>query len=258
MNIIFLFSGTARTFPFNNDSSKRRTKILESYNKYIFTEKFKSLYNYKIYISTDDIHVEDTINYFNINNIGNIHLLNTDFYLKQPKMKTTNIQKYLNKYINKDWTNHQKYENSIHQHYKILDCYNLLKNDEEMFQKYDYIVRLRMDVEINNNILDILSFFTKNIELQIVLCWDFFALGKPKIMHCYCSGLDNNYGEYCYNTCLPDKLPIMHDYSKLEKFKWTYAAERQLFEMMFEYCNQNELDINKSIKSNNFCKIIRA
>jgi hypothetical protein len=172
-------------------------------------------------------------------------------------MKTTNIQKYLNKYNNKDWTNHQKYEKSIHQHYKILDCYNLLKNDEEMFQNCDYIVRLRMDVEINNNILDILSFFTKNIELQIVLCWDFFALGKPKIMNCYCSGLDNNYGEYCYNTCLPDKLPIMNDYSKLEKFKWTYAAERQLFEMLFEYCNQNELDINKSIQSNNFCTIIR-
>ena len=75
MSIIFLFTGNARTFPFNIYHNMRNAEILDSYNKYIFTDKFKSLYKYKIYISTDDIHLSDTIYYFS-ENIGNIHLLN--------------------------------------------------------------------------------------------------------------------------------------------------------------------------------------
>ena len=257
MNIIFLFSGNARSFPFNIENCKRNNNILDSYNKYLFTKEFKESYKYKIYFSTDDIHLEDTINYFSSNNIGNIHLLNTNFYLKDIDNKTENINKYFHKYNNKDWSNHQKYDNSIEQHYKILDCYNLLKNDKNI-EKYDLIIRLRMDVEININILDIISLFTKKPNLEIALCWDFFAIGKPKIMECYCTGLNNNYGNYNYQVKIPDNLPIMQDYNYLDKHRWTYAPERQLFEMLFEYCNNNNLDINEVIENTNFCFIIRC
>ena len=255
-NIIFLFSGESRTFPFNIDQNKRKTCILDSYNKYIFTDKFKSLYKYKIYISTSDIHLDDTINYFSKNNIGNIHLLDTDFYLKTPKNKTENLKKYLDLYNNKDWSNYQKYDHTISQHHKILDCYNLFKNDNNT-ENYDYIIRIRMDIEIKQNIIDVLSLFIQNPELKIIMDWDFFAIGKPKIMECYCTGLNNNYGNYNYQVKVPDILPIMHDYHYLDKYRWTYAAERQLFEMLFEYCNNNYLDINKSIKSIEISTIIR-
>lgn len=46
MSIIFLFTGNARTFPFNIYYNMRNAEILDSYNKYIFTDKFKSLYKY--------------------------------------------------------------------------------------------------------------------------------------------------------------------------------------------------------------------
>lgn len=46
---IFIFC-QSRTSPFNLDISKRNLDILESYDKYIFTQKFKETYNYKIYI----------------------------------------------------------------------------------------------------------------------------------------------------------------------------------------------------------------
>ena len=115
-----------------------------------------------------------------------------------------------------------------------------------------------MDVEITYSILDILYMFEENSELEIILDWDFFAIGKPKIMDCYCSGLNNNYGNYNYQIDVPDNLPIMYDYKHLDRFRWTYAPERQLFEMLFEYCNNNNLDINKSIKSVNCFFIIRS
>jgi len=255
--IVFLLTGESRTFPFSLDNQKRNINILNSYNKFIFTDKFKLLYNYKLYISTDDIHLHDTISYFSVNNIGNIHLLDANFYLTEPKNKTENINIYFDKYNNKDWMNHQKYDGSIFQHYKILDCYNLFKNTEPL-ENCDYIIRLRMDIEITNNIIDILYLFEENPELEIIVDWDFFAVGKPKIMDCYCSGLNNNYGNYNYQIDVPDNLPIMYDYKDLDRFRWTYAPERQLFEMLFEYCNNNNLDINKSIKSVNCFIIVRS
>ena len=67
----------------------------EALNNYY---EFKTLYDYKLYISTDDINLHDTISYFSVNNIGNIHLLNTGFYFIEPKNKTENINIYFDKY----------------------------------------------------------------------------------------------------------------------------------------------------------------
>jgi hypothetical protein len=115
-----------------------------------------------------------------------------------------------------------------------------------------------LDVEIHKNILDVLSMFDQNPELEIVLDWDLFAVGKPDIMKCYCSGLNNKYGTYNYNTDVPDELPVMQNYKHLDKHRWTFAPERQLFEMLYEYCNTHRLDINKSINSVKFCTIVRC
>ena len=265
MTIIFLFSGESRTSPFsfNLENRMRSNPILDSYDKFIFTDKFKSLYNYKIYITTDDIHLENTRTYFSNTNIGNIHLLNpncpTDVYVKgDPKNKISNISEYLDKYNNQDWSYYQKYTNSIYQNYKILDCYNLFKNDkEENNICCDYIIRMRLDTEITMDICDIIKMFELNHKLQIVMAWDFFAIGKPEIMECYCTGLNNKYGTYNYDVPLPNVLPIMNDYNYLDKKRWRYAAERQLFEMLFEYCVINNLNINESIKSIDIINLIR-
>jgi len=254
MSIIFLFSGNARTSPFNLDVSKRNNSILQSYNDYLFTEEFKSLYNYKVYITADDVHLRDTIDYFTPNHIRNIHILDTGFYLNPIEHKTKNVDFYLEKYNNKNFENCSKYENSIYQHHKILDCYNLFRNDKETAL---FIIRIRLDVIIEKNILDILNLFKSDPELQTYCSWDFMSVGKPDIMNCYCTGLENNYGNYSYKTNVPRFLPIMHDYNDTDRIRWTYAPERQLFEMLFEYCNNNNLDINKSIKSDNYCNIVR-
>jgi hypothetical protein len=255
MSIIFLFSGNARTSPFNINIEKRSQEILKSYNENLFTEKFKSLYSYKIYITADDVHLEETINYFKPENIGNIHIMDTEYYLKPITNKIPNADIFVKQYTNKDFKNCKKFDNSINQHHKILDCYNLFRNDA--IEKPLFVIRIRMDVAINKNILDILDLFNIHPELQIYCSWDFMSVGKIDIMNCYCTGLENNYGNYTYKTPLPPVLPIMNDYNKLNKYEWTYAAERQLFEMLFEYCNNNNLDINKSIMSEFYCEIIR-
>jgi hypothetical protein len=245
--IIFLFSGNARTFPFGPNNEKRNQEILDSYNKFIFTEKFKNLYEYKIYISTDNINIEDTINYFSINNIGNIHLQDTNYYLNDINNKIPDINYFLDIYSKNHDNNYSKFENAIYQHHKILCCYNLIRNDN--VNDYDYIVRLRMDIKINIDIIDVLDLFQNKTELELIMDWDRVAIGTPKIMNCYCTGLENNYGNYKNLTNVPDILPIMQDYKIVDYNIWMYAPERQLFEMLFEYCNNNNLDINKIINS---------
>jgi hypothetical protein len=256
--IIFLFSGTSRTYPFGLNYKKRNQEILDSYNKFLFTEKFKNLYEYKIYISTDNLHLIDTINYFSINNIGNIHLHDTNFYLHNINQLTPDVNYFLDIYNKNHDKKYIKWESSIYQHYKILCCYNLLRNDN--LNDYDYIVRLRMDTKINVDILDILDLFQNKPELELFMSWDLAAIGTPKIMNCYCTGLENNYGNYKNLTNVPDILPIIYNYKNLNFYIWMYAAERQLFEMLFEYCNNNNLDINKVINGfgrDYFCSIVR-
>ena len=248
MNIIFLFSGQSRTSPFSHKG--RSNEILNSYNQYLFTDNFKKMFNYKVYVSTDDIHLQDFRNYFG-DKIGNIHLLNTEFYQKQIENRCQPIDTYLEKYNRKDFTGFWKYEGSIHQHYKILDCYNLYRNDG--FPPCDFIVRIRMDTKMTSNFTEILMNFILNPKLQLIMDWDFFAIGRPDIMKCYCTGLENNYGNYTFQTPVPDEPPIMPDYNIIEKGQWTYAPERQLFEMLFEYCNNNGLNIKETIKERIFC-----
>jgi hypothetical protein len=105
-----------------------------------------------------------------------------------------------------------------------------------------------MDRKFPMNIIDAIKLL-ENSKLEILMYWDMFAVGKPSIMKCYCNGLNNNYGNYYYQTTVPENLPIMPDYHILDRCIWAYAPERQLFEMLFEYCNQNNLDINETIKS---------
>ena len=255
--VIFLFSGQSRRSPFSIKNKEGRClEILNSYNKYIFTQEFKSKYNYQVFISTDDIHLSDTINYFSIENIGNIHLLDTNYYYKNICSKVKDVSFYLNSYNKKDFGVCWKYNNSIYQHHKILDCYNMIRNSEQ-FDNVDYIVRLRFDIKINKDISSLITKLETNSNLQIILSWDLVAIGKPEIMDCYCTGLENNYGNYHYNVIIPKELPVMKDYHIIDKNRWTYAPERQLFEMLFEYCNNNNLDINNAIFHSEFAIIMR-
>jgi hypothetical protein len=40
---------------------------------------------------------------------------------------------------------------------------------------------------------------------------------------------------------------MCHDYKKLDRIRWTYATEVQLFEILFQYCNKlNLVSMNSS------------
>jgi len=257
-NIIFLFCGESRCNPLSHNNNKQYN-ILDSYNNLIFTELFKTKYNYKIFITTDDIHLENTFNFFGKDKIVNIHLLNTGFYHKPIKNNIRNIDYYLNIYNQNDFSYYWKYENSIRQYYKVLDCYNLFKNEKNI--KYDYIVRIRLDIVFTENILNILNNFN-DLNIELLTDWDFFSIGKSLIMDYYCRTLENKYGKYNFSAILENiNFPnICKDYLNLknnENARWRYAAEIQLFDALFEYCNINNYNINEKLKPISCCFIQR-
>lgn len=150
------------------------------------------------------------------------------------------------------------YKNSIYQHYKLLLLFNMLSD----YKSYKYIVRLRLDIKFNNNILDLINILNNNNNLQLIIHYDLFAIGRPNIMNCYCNGLNNNYGKYNFDSKLNKNPKWLPDYNKNKTKKdwihrWTYAPEIQLFEQLFEYCINNNFNINDTILSDNICEIIR-
>ena len=241
--LIFIISGQSRTSPFSH--LNRNMSILDSYNKYIFTDELKNTYDYKVYITTDDIHLQDTIDYFG-KNLGNIHLLNTGYYMKNVDNEINDVNIFMDKYLNKDFNGYDKYENSIYQHHKILDCYNLYTHDNKHRDiNNDIIIRMRLDTIFHSDIMNNLKLLQENTTYQIIMHWDFFAIGKYSIMKEYCNGLNNNYGNYNFNADLSNiNNPLIcmpYHYKTLGRKMSTYCPEVQLFEILFEYCNNNNL-----------------
>lgn len=256
--IAFLFSGQSRCNPLSHNSNKCNT-IIESYNKYIFTEYFKKNYLYDIFISTDDTHLSNTLDYFGIDNVKNIHLLNTGFYKEEITWPLPCIDQFIDKYRREDKYGRQSYEGSIYQHYKIYDCFNLLENYTSCYD-YDYIIRLRLDTIFDYDVSEYIKYLDENINVHILTRWDFFAIGKPDIMKYYCCSLKNRYGTYNFNTNIDDidyigfcndNRHFEDNYKDLKNnnlHRWTFAPEIQLFETLFEFCNKHGLDINETIK----------
>ena len=255
-NIIIFFTGQFRTNPLSNNSNVSN-KIIESYNKFLFTHEFKQKYNYKIFISTDDINLDSVINYFGKENICNIHCDNNNWYLKEINNKILPIDIYLDTYKSQDcWKDHLQYSNSINQYYKLLDSYNLYENENLI--DCDFILRIRPDIYLKRNILDMFNILENNSNIELVTQWDFISAGRPEIMKYYLNTLNNGYGSFKFNEKLKNiknieeiKYPfynlIFNDFKVIDEYRWAYAPEIQLFECLFRYYNDNTDIINEKI-----------
>jgi len=261
--VAIVFSGQSRCNPLSHPPHIAMQEIItKSYVDFFFTENFKAKYDYDIFISTDDIHLTNAYNFFGLN-LKNIHLFNTGYYSTKIENDIPPIEDYFNKYNLNDFSNFQKYDNSIYQYYKLFDAYNLLKNYKlKNNVNYDFIIRSRLDTKYQNNITDYLTFLEENEKCKMFGHWDFFAVGRADIMDIYCSAIDNNYGTY-FN---PTRNNSVHSliscgaYNNLlneQAFVWKFAPEIQLFEILFEYCDKNNLIIDETIKECCACEIVR-
>jgi hypothetical protein len=263
-----LFTGNTRSNPLGFSKSPNGD-ILEGYKNNIFNNEFKEMFDYDIFISTDDIHIQNTISFFGFEHIKNIHILNSitgaeQYYLNDYlNYKIAPENYYLSNYLQQNFMDCIKYPNSILQNYKILDAYHLLQQYEEKYNvKYDYIVRIRLDLIFKFNIMSAFNKLIKNPNLQIIGHHDFVFIGKSDIMRFYCTSLNRSYGKYNFNETnhlFNNNLIGYNHYNEwkqIDSKRWTYAPEVQAWETLFEYCKLNNLDIDITINSMFLCEYV--
>lgn len=141
---------------------------------------------------------------------------------------------------------YDKYEGSIYQHYKLFDAYNLLLNDNDVLQQCTLICRIRLDVVVNINILELINKFV-NPKCEIVCHWDVFAIGRTGIMGCYLMALIKN-GFYTNRIKMPHNLIIPNYETSYDKHRWSYAPEIQLIKSVCYYCIKHKFNIMDAIK----------
>ena len=247
--VAFLFSGQSRTNSLNHKYRKDNL-VCESIQKNVLTNEFKNKYKYDIFISTDDLHIENTFNFFGKENIKNMHFFDTGYYLNEISYNIKSYDEMLVRYKNHNFEDNQIYENNVCQYYRLYDCYNLLCNYANV-NDYDYIIRIRLDSVINVNItryLECLDLYEKKLLFGFR---DEFGIGRVDIMHEYAllvkTLADYKIDDNRYNFIGNEGLITSSEYYQLERKRWNYAAETQLYERLFKYCNRKGYSIDDSI-----------
>lgn len=261
-NICFLFSGQIRKNSLKNDVSD--DNILNSY-KNIFNDAIKEKYNCDIFISTDIIDIDKTLNYFGKECVKNIHCSDNNFYLNPISSNIIDVNYYLDLYL-KNIIPGQGYwidTRAVYQFHRLYDCFNLVENYISI-DNYDYIVRLRLDTVFCNNLLDYFEKLDFEKDVYLYGMQDYFAVGRSIIMKEYCTlikkfGLYNKFHTKKYYNFKSNLIDTDHFYNEENKLQWSYSPEYQVFECLFDFCDKNNLDIDTSIKHcfTHMCTIYR-
>ena len=165
-----------------------------------------------------------------------------------PRSEIPDVREFLDSYLNQDFEQKDVYRNSIYQHHKILDCFNMARESKE-FTEFDVIVRIRPDTAPKYNIIPFLRSMAEQPGPRICMAWDLFAAGSPDVMTFYCTGLERDYGKIKGWTSFDEPPQLVLDYATMKRKRWTYAPERQLFEMIFRYIRKRGLSVNDVIIS---------
>jgi hypothetical protein len=164
--IAILFNGQMRANSLNPEY-KSDTLILDSIAKYFINDEFKSKYEYDIFISTDNnIDIKHTNAFFG-NNLKNIHIIETDWYLHECRHSIPEYKYYHDKYINIDFKGYNNCVESLYSLYRLYDAYNLMKNYiMDTNTQYNYIIQIRPDLRLMKNFVPLFNILdTTNIQV---------------------------------------------------------------------------------------------
>lgn len=258
--IAILFSGQAREnglgYNIVNDITEDMKEkclhdILESYSKNFFTSEFKENIEYDIFISTDSIDIEKTLNFFGKDNVKNIYLSDSNHYLNPIQSKLNSTEFYIKRLYEITDDNYVRYPNGIYQYHRMAHCFELLTNYTKA-EDYDYIIRSRLDTVYEYNIYEHIKQLNNNPSIIYMGNDDAYGIGRPDIMKVYFN-LINNFGTY-HNHYLRNNFEnsIIHIITWKQHLindakRWRYAS-LQLSESLYQYCDDNNLDIDTSLK----------
>jgi len=193
--IVIVLTGQLRT---NNCcfGDDKDNIVSDSFKTYFINDELKNNYDYDIFISTDKIDIEKTLNYFGKDHLKNIFTSDDNKYLIPIKSEIQSLQYYLDRYNKKDFKNNTKYTNvvpQLYRHYNALNMINnynnlvilLIENNKLRFrlndysdfedgkerwvysdelQRWEYLYNYVINKKLNlNNTINILDIIDKNV-----------------------------------------------------------------------------------------------
>ena len=240
--IAFLISGQMRSsslHPSIND-----TTIIDSWTSNIFTETFKSKYDYHVYISTDSISNEKARVYFE-DHLINTHITERDEYLENWNINKMPYDYYHKIYEKIDYGGHMNFIYAAYQYYRMYCAYKMMKEYiKRNGVEYTYIVRLRPDSQMMQDIITLFNIL-ETTEVQFIteheqLCIMTYKLkGVLKLVKYFGSYIDSVYKKNIYNF-MTRTIPAIFDERVM-----MYAPEKQFIDHVYYTITGLNLDFFK-------------
>jgi len=160
--IAIMLTGQIRTNGLSKLSND--TTILDSIRQNLLNDIFKDHYDYDIFISTDQIDINKTIEYFGIN-LKNINITEENWYYNPILTEVESYEYFYNKYLDTIQKMHEyrSHIESFYQNYRIYCGYKMIiDNEQKTNTNYDYYIKIRLDSRIMQDFTQIMLLINKN------------------------------------------------------------------------------------------------
>lgn len=249
--IAIMLTGQMRTNGLSNDSND--TIILDSIKKYLLNNTFKENFEYDVFISTDQIDINKTKEYFG-NNLNNINLTEKNWYYNPISVEVESYEYFYNKYLDiiKNKPEYNSYIGPFYQNYRIYCCYKMIiDNEEKTNTHYDYYIKIRPDSIITQDFTQLMLLII-NSNKKICMEHDHIIIVNNEYKDIF--KFIHFIGLYQFNIHNDDKMfkhlfpPWQYDICEEQNYNlYFFCPERQLIEYIRSLANENKELLNKKI-----------
>lgn len=245
--IAIMFTGQIR----NNSLGENNTDntILDSISKHLINAEFKENFDYDIFISTDKIDINKTVNYFG-ENLKNINFTEQNWYYSPISTEIEKYEYFYDKYLEtiKNLPQYNNYIGPLYQNYRIYCCYKMVLDYEISNRiEYDYFIKIRLDVRLMQDFTQLL-YIIINKQKKICMEHDHLIISEKdykdifnfiNFIGSYQFTIDNTDG--IFNYFFPPWTYDINSYNNL----YFLCPERQLLDHIRMLINEN----NENLKN---------
>jgi hypothetical protein len=230
--VAILFSGQTRSNSLNANYNKD-TLILDSISQNFLNAEFKSKYDYDVFMSIDQIDFENAAHFFGTN-LKNIHITETDTYLHPIEIAIPKYDFFYEKMTQLDYKGCTSYIQNTYQYYRFFCAYNMMRiYQNQTDTNYDYIVRIRPDSRLMQNLIGLFNILDKT-DIKFITEHEQLCIFKYELRD-ICKLIDH-FGTY--NKSMHEKYSVYRFYSrnKAEVFddvQLRFSPEKQFMDHVY-------------------------
>ena len=237
--VAILYSGQIRSNSLNPNYSTDNT-ILESTSNFLLNDEFKSKYEYDVFFSVDNININKVTAFFG-DNLKNIHITETNFYLHPIENTISNYEYFYEKYLKTDFQGCLNHINALYQYYRLYCVYNLLYNYQlQTNTTYDYLIRIRPDSRIMQDIMPLFNIL-ETTNTQIITEHEQLCIMKNSMKDLF--KLIEYYGDYNKSVINNNMYNFLSRAELLNNdYIYKFCPEKQFIDHIYFILNNNNFN----------------